>query len=633
MANPKRVKKKKPAPKAVPAKRAAVDEFPIVAWVASHGKLLLQVLIIVAAGGWAFSPALHGEWLWDDDFYITANPLLHDPARLLKTWFVPGSVVNYFPITATVQWIQWELWHNDTFGYHVTNVVLHLLGALLVWRLLSKFGLRLAWLGGLIFALHPTSVESVAWASELKNTLSLPPFLLAMCAWIDYEERRERKDYFLALGLFLVAMLCKTTMVAFPVVILLYAWWKRGRIGWSDLKTSAPFFVLSLVLGAINVVALDWLQQSQKVLPDLIPMGGFFSRLACSGLALVFYFGKAFLPVELLPIYPQWTVNPPALWQFLPWLVMGGAAYWLWTKRQGWGRHALLGLGFFVLNLAPFTGFILNSFMRFAWVMDHFIYIGLIGLIGLVVAGLGQINERLSSSFRPYGMAVVALVVALMAGETHWYSGMYVSRETLWTYAVQRNPGAYMAHNNLGDAFSRQGRVMEALQQFKAALALRPDDPDAEYNLGSTLCQLGQISEGIRHYRQALRINPNFTLAHNNLGNALVQMGRYPEAEEEYVQALRTDSHCADAHNNLGNIMTRQGLFADALEQYNQVLLVTPDFAEGHNSKGVVLAKMGRFFEAQKEFQEALKLDPEHANARSNLAKVLKLQRTYSVPK
>jgi hypothetical protein len=154
--------------------------------------------------------------------------MTQSPTGLWSIWFEPGSQLDYYPIKASVQWLQWHLWGMDTLGYHLTNVVLHILSALLVWRLLSKFGLRLAWLGGLIFAIHPVQVESVAWIAELKNTLSLPPFLLAMCAWIDYEERGKAKDYFLALGLFLVAMLCKLTVVLFPLVILLYAWWRRG---------------------------------------------------------------------------------------------------------------------------------------------------------------------------------------------------------------------------------------------------------------------------------------------------------------------------------------------------------------------------------------------------------------------
>jgi hypothetical protein len=192
--------------------------------------MLIHAAIIVAAGLWIYWPALNGDWLWDDTMYVSQNPLLNDPAHLWKTWFQPGRFIEYYPIEQTVQWVQWQLWGNYTLGYHLTNLGLHLLSAFLVWRLLGKLGLQFAWLGGLIFAIHPMMVESVAWISELKNTLSLPPFLLAMCAWIDYEERGRRNDYLRALAFFLVSMLCKIGVAPFPVIILLYAWWKGGGL-------------------------------------------------------------------------------------------------------------------------------------------------------------------------------------------------------------------------------------------------------------------------------------------------------------------------------------------------------------------------------------------------------------------
>ncbi|HUB68463.1 MAG TPA: hypothetical protein VL981_13340, partial [Candidatus Methylacidiphilales bacterium] len=173
--------------------------------------VLLKALCIVVAGFWIFAPALHCDWADDDIFYLSKNPLRSDPQQLWKTWFSPGSFIEYYPITETVQIVQWRLWRADSFGYVMTNIVLHIVNALLVWRLLGKLGLRLAWLGGLLFAMHPLTVESVAWISELKNTLSLSPFLLGMGAWIDYEENKRSRDYWLALGLFLAAMLCKIT--------------------------------------------------------------------------------------------------------------------------------------------------------------------------------------------------------------------------------------------------------------------------------------------------------------------------------------------------------------------------------------------------------------------------------------
>lgn len=325
----KRLRNKKRVSEVAPTIKDQVSAFSfgINSW-----KQLLQALLIVGASFWVFWPVLHGDWIWDDPFLIVQSTLIHDPAGLWKIWFQPNRLVDYQPITVSVEWIEWRLWGYETLGYHLANIILHVSGALLVWRLFSKLGLRLAWLGGLIFAIHPLQVESVAWISEIKNVLSLPPFLLAMCAWIDYKERRQKADYFLALGWFLVAMLCKTTMVMFPLVILLYAWWKQGLIGWSNLKISAPFFIISLILGLITI----WFSHND---PDgrVIPMGGFFSRLACIGITISFYFSKFFLPVKLIPIYPPWSVDPPLPVQFLLWPLLGGIIYWFWGKRESWG--------------------------------------------------------------------------------------------------------------------------------------------------------------------------------------------------------------------------------------------------------------------------------------------------------
>ncbi len=192
---------------------------------------LPQVLLIVAVTLWIYWPALRGDLIWDDGWYITTNPLLRDWTGLWKFWFQPGSWVEYYPINESLLWLEYQLWGERTPGYHIVTLIWHVAGALMVWRLLSKFGLRLAWVGGFLFAIHPVQVESVAWISELKNTMSLPFAVLAMIAWIDFEERGESRDYRRALVFFFVAMLCKITMAPFPLAILLYAWWKRGRIG------------------------------------------------------------------------------------------------------------------------------------------------------------------------------------------------------------------------------------------------------------------------------------------------------------------------------------------------------------------------------------------------------------------
>jgi tetratricopeptide (TPR) repeat protein len=392
-----------------------------------------------------------------------------------------------------------------------------------------------------------------------------------MCAWIDYDRLGKRKDYFLAIGLFLVAMLCKATMVMFPVVILLYAWWRRNRIGWDDLKACAPFFVISLVLGLITI---EFLHPAMGI--KSVPLGGLTSRLALAGLAIAFYFSKCVLPIGLLPIYPKWAIDPPSLAQFLPWPILIGAIGCCWKNRTTWGRHALLGLGFFLINLAPFVGFTQAAYMSFTWVMDHVLYIPLIGLIGLAVAGCGQMDEKLSPSFRPVGIGAMAIVLSLLAAESHSYAGIFINQEKLWNYTLQGNPNSEVAHNNLGLVYLNSGRLPQAIDQFEAALRIKPDYAYAHNGLGNALFLSGRAAEAIDHYHEALKIDPDYSEAHNGLANALLQSGQLPEARAESEKAVRFNPNYADAHCTLGLVMAQQGEIPEAIEQFESALRLNP---------------------------------------------------------
>ena len=619
---------------------------------AGRGLTLLKAAVIVAAAWWVFAPSFHGNWLWDDDLYITANPLLRDGAGLWKIWFEPGSFIEYYPIEDSVLWVQWHLCGQNPLGYHLGTWVLHVVNALLVWWLLGKFRLRWAWLGGLLFAIHPVQVESVAWVAEMKNTLSLLPFLLAMGVWIDYEEGRRRRDYLLALGLFLAAMLCKISMAPFPVVILLYAWWKRGRVGWSEVKASVPFFAISVGLGMMTIVAGNWYREGNYQLVGVVAPGDFFTRLALAGTSLVFYLRQCLWPFVLLPIYPQWKLEPLSLVEFLPWPALGAVIYWCWRKRGTWGRHALLGLGFFLLNLAPLLGIFAASYMNFTWVMDHFLYLPIIGLIGLAVAALGLLDGRVSGPVRLWGKYVVAALMGLLALGSHRYAKRFVNQQSLWSYTLKHNPEAWPAYIDLGKARVDEGRGAEATDLFTKALSINPTSVEGRDDLGNALLQSGRVTEAMTQYEQALSLNPNYAEAHSNLGSALIKTGRVGEAMAQFDEALKLkpadaeihynlgvalaslgrtrdavdqyqlavslDPGDAKAHNNLGLMLMQSGQFAQAMEQCEQAVRLEPDFAEACNNLGLVLMQAGRFDDAVAQYEEALRLKPDFVEARSN---------------
>jgi len=544
----------------------------------------LKAIVIIAAAGWIYWPALHGGWLWDDSEEITWNGVLRDPAGWWKIWVSPAGV-DYYPLKTTLQWLLWHVGGARPALYHLTSMGLHALSGLLFWRLLGKLGVHLAWLGGLLFVVHPLAVESVAWISELKNTLSLAFLLLAMLAYLEFDHREAKVAgralshaqwpapyYGLAVLCFACAMLSKASVVMFPCVILLYSWSKRGRIRREDVANSLPFFFVTILLGLVTY----WFQTHRAMDEWTLPaVGGVASRFVAAGLAIAFYLGKSAFPVGQLPIYPQWPLHPHSPWQWLPWPILAALLAWLWTKRAGWGSPALLGLGFFLLNLAPVLGFLPMAYLHIAWVADHFAYISLLGIIGLGVAAAGKL-ARLSSTalarrlaatpsgeLRPSVYGIAALVAGMFACESRAYAGWFRNEETLWSNAIRRDPSVWMAHNSLGNVvLKRPGRLDEAIAQYREAIRLKPDSAEANNNLGLALLHTGDLAsrlpEALELLERAVRLNPGNPGGHENLANALYTAGRLPEAVRQYEMALQLRPDLTEARANLE--MTQRGL-------------------------------------------------------------------------
>jgi tetratricopeptide (TPR) repeat protein len=586
-----------------------------------HFWMILPAAAIILAAFWIYWPALHGDWIGDDSLYITHNRILHDPARLWKAWFQPGSFVEYYPIHETLQWFQWKLWHNDTFGYHVTNVLLDITSALLVWRLLHKLGLKFGWLGGLLFVVHPMTVDSVALVNEFKTSLSLPPFLMAMLAWIDYEQGRDRKHYLLALAFFVIAMLCKITMMSFPLVILLYAWWKRGRIVWGDLAHTSPFWAVSIVLAYASLYAGQVYEPVHgPFIPDVRATAPLVHFILI-GQIVLFYIARAIFPITPVPVYPRWEPDPSSPLAYLPWLLLPAAAVAFYIKRTTWGRHALLGLGFFLIMLAPFSGLEWISYMKATWILEHLLYIPMIGLIGLAVAAFEQLYRLLPSLPKNAAIGAMAVIIALLAWESRSYAANFTDDATLARYAIRvaPTPLAYIA---LGRDLFTQQRFYEALNAYTACLKLAPDNSDAENACGECLQMTGDLPGALPHFQRAVQLRPEHATFHCDLATALELLNRLPEATKEYQQAVALDPTEEMIHFDYGLCLAKDGRDQDAIGQYQQALALNPDLPTGHDALGISLATLGRKPEAIAQFQQALQANAKDQVARGQLAKL-----------
>ena len=577
--------------------------------------LILAVVTLLA-----YQPAWHGGLLWDDNFNIV-TPELRSLDGLKRIWFEPRTTLQYYPLLYTTSWLQERLLRDSTTGYHLANILLHICCAVMVLKILRLLRIPGAELAAIIFAVHPVNVETVAWITERKNTLSGVFGLAATLLYLKFDESRSRRSYALALGLFLLGLLSKTAIVMLPLAWLVIFWWKRGTISWRrDAMPLIPFLLLSAAAGLMTF----WVESGNIAYRartlDFSPV----DRCLIAGRAFWFQLGKVLWPSNLMFIYPRWEINAAVWWQYLFPLALLVLLGILWSLRR-WSRGLLAGVLIYIFLLLPTLGFLNQYAFIYSFVTDHWQYLACLGIITPCASGIvllaGQF-KRWQAWLEP---GTILLLCGLLFVLTWQQSRMYTDIETLYRTTIARNPGCWMAYTNLGDILSAANRLPEAMDLFNQALRIKP--AVGHYSLGNALVQKGRTSEAIDQYEQALQIDPDYAEAHNNLGNALFLTGRISEAIDTYKQALRIDRNNAEAHNNLGNALARSQRASEAIEHFQQALQRTPNSATTHNNLAAALAQMGRISEAIEELKAALRINPNYIDARNNLTKLQALQK------
>jgi tetratricopeptide (TPR) repeat protein len=549
----------------------------------SRNRAWLLGLLLVAATLLAYQPAWQAGFIWDDDEYVTDNPLLTAPDGLRRIWFSLDSPSQYFPLTYTVFRIERSLWGLDSAGYHWVNILLHAANALLVWRLLRRLSVPGAWLAAAIFALHPVQVESVAWVTELKNVLSLFFFLLAVLAWVEFVEDRPKpwwRFYGLALMSCALALFSKTTACTLPAALLLILWLKGKPITRYRLVQIVPFIGLGAGMGLVTVW---WERFHQEVRENFLGLG-LLDRLLVASHAVWFYAGKLIWPANLTFMYPHWTIHPadPLAYGWL--LACAGACAAIYFTRRFFGRSVETAALFYVATLSPLLGFIMLYTFYYSFVADHYQYVACIGPIALAAAGmtaaLGWLEKR-NLFLKPAFVGTVLLLLGLL---TWRQSLMYADAETLWRTTISRNPDAWMAYDNLGIILSRKGEVDGAMALFQKTLAIRPDDALARNNLGLVLCQKGRMDDGIIEFQKALSILPNNAVFRNNLGKAFLAKGRQREAMIQFQKVLENNPLNPKANYYVGIVLFQMGRVDEAMARFQKALESQPDFADAWDS-------------------------------------------------
>ncbi len=599
------------------------DRIAGVAGLKSCAAFGLLVALVLAC----YWPALRGGELWDDAAHIT-RPDLRGWIGLARIWTAPGETQQYYPVLHSAFWVEHRLWGDATLGYHLANALEHaaacLLLALILRRLRPAVPPGAEWIAAALFAVHPVCVESVAWISEQKNTLSLDFYLLAGLAYLNFHRTRQIAPYLAASACFILALGTKSVTATLPAAVLVVLWWTRGALDWRrDIVPLLPWFGLAVAAGTVTAWIERTIIGAQGAEFSLLPV----QRLFLAGRIVWFYLGKLVWPTDLMFIYPRWNAAGAGL-AWSGWLAgvlaitVGCAA----LRRRT--RGPLAAWLFFVGSLAPALGFVDVYPFRFSYVADHFQYLPALGIVVLAAGGFARWLGGLTGPVRFAAAALGWAILTALAALAHQASRPYRNSAALYRATLERNPACWMAHNNLGAELAKSpDELPRALAHYREALRLKPDYAEAHNNLGYALARMpGGATEAIAQFAAALRTEPGFIEARLNLANTLAQdPARLEAALAQYAEVLRRDPANAEAHFCAANALaTRPDHRSDALAEFAQALRLRPDYAEAQaNLAGVLAMLPGRLDEALAHYEESLRLDPNLARTHYSLAVVL----------
>jgi Flp pilus assembly protein TadD len=564
---------------------------------------LSEWLIAVALAGVTFLvylPALSCDFVnYDDPAYVTENQMVWQglgPTGL--RWAMTAIVsANWHPLTMLSLQLDYELSGLKPFGYHLTNVLLHVANAVLLFRVLrAATGMvNRSAVVALLFALHPLHVESVVWVSERKDLLSTLFGLLALRVYVSHAAVPSWRRLGGATVLLALSLLSKPMWVTFPFLLLLLDWWPLGRtargISWRRLVVEKwPLFALSAGCVAITVATQHRAGATSMIAQVALPL-----RFGNAATSYVQYLRQAVLPLDLAAFYPHPGASLNlivALGAAIVVLAISGVAYWQRDRVP----YLFVGWNWYLGMLVPVIGLVQVGMQARA---DRYTYMPLVGIFLAAVWAASDLLRRARLAGFATGLAAVAALLCGMytwAQLSHWSNSV-----TLWQQACAVSPHDLSARRYLGTARVALRDYEGALKEFDRALALAPDDHELHLNRGLTLMYLDRGPEAEQALKTARKLAPQSTAADQNLGNLLLIEGRLDEAAECYSRAAFIDDdpvRAAAALLGLGKVRFEQERPVEAEEYLNDALHKNPNLVETYDALARVYARSGRFSDA-----------------------------------
>lgn len=581
------------------------------------------VCALLAALTWAvFGQTLGHEFFnFDDEQSVYGSPQVVGGLHLASLrWAFTHAVLGHWgPLTTLSHLVDCQVYGLHPWGHHLSNVILHGLGAMLLfaalWRM-TACRWRSAFAAA-VFAIHPLRVESVAWVTERKDVLSGVLFMLILLAYAGYVRKPSAGRYLALLLVFALGLMAKSMLVTVPFVLLLLDFWPLGRfvrdratvvkLLWEKL----PLLALSAGCAVVQVIAARAALAPLAKLPLSV-------RIENGVYTYAIQLRDFFWPEKLAVLYPHPGQTFP-LGQAagaLAVLMLLSLAVWWRAARQ---PYLAVGWLWYLGMLFPVIGIIQSGEIARA---DRYTYLPQIGLAVALAWGAGDLLAALR--LRPISIALAATVVLGGLSWQAWRQTAYwKTSETLWRRTIECTERNATAHSNLGVYLLGRNDLDAALREFLAALSITPELPETEFSIGAILARKDRPAEAIRHFETGLRHRPGDVAARNKLGLLLAERGQLDEAVGEFRKAIEAEPGNAGVRDNLATALLRQGRLEEALAQDRKAAELSPGNGDFENGIGIVLVRMGQLPEAIVHYRRALALKPGDANTENNLAWLL----------
>lgn len=631
--------------------------------------LICLALVILAVI--AFSPIKDAGFInFDDNIYVYENAFIKsglngDSIQQAFSFEMAKKSGHWHPVT----WLSWLIDHSlfglNPWGYHLINLLLHILNTVLLFLILRRMT-KAIWpcaFVAALFAIHPLHVESVAWVTERKDVLSTFFWMLTIGAYSYYVEQREFKRYVFVLLFFVLGLMSKSMLVTLPFVLLLLDYWPLNRFSeimperkiqpeglkpvisdkqrkksrkkavekdfvkgtpevekpaafepkfkWSLiyplLLEKIPLFLLSILSSIASYIAAESVGTVAFI--EMLPLD---VRIGNAFVSYVAYVGKMILPINLAIFYPH--PERVILWQVLGavslLIAITMAVFWMFKR----GPYLITGWLWYLGTLVPVIGIVQAGVQAMA---DRYTYIPLIGLFIILAWSVPELLKkweyRKEILWGLSGLCILCLSVVTWMQVGYWSDSV-----ALFSHTLKITDNNWLIYNSRGNAYYDLGNYRLAVDDFDKAIEFKPDYATAYSNRGAVYNHLGNYKKAIEDFDRAIKIKPIYAEAYNNRGSAHKGLGNYKQAIEDFRKAIEIEPDIAEFYKNRGVVYIHLGYYQQAIEDCNRALEMQPAYAEAHFNRGNAYFTLGNYRQAIEDYNRTTEIRPDFADAYNN---------------